>query len=118
MADDGEWTSKGAVLSDVTAQKDYGVSRDFIVKGVQAGQLDYREGSSWGNPGFRFLRSQLERYIVAQLGPEHLAQVKALTELRAVSKEVAGMRRKLAALEARKAELELAARTWRTPPGN
>ena len=36
MAEYGEWNRKGAVLSDVTAQKEYGVSRDFIMKGVQA----------------------------------------------------------------------------------
>src|ERR1700722_6369880 len=111
MADDGEWNRKGAVLSDVTAQRDYAVGRDFIVRGVQAGQLDYREASSWGNPGLRFLRSQLERYIVAQLGPEHLASIKARTELRAVVKEIAGIRRKLVVLEARKAELERAVGT-------
>jgi hypothetical protein len=111
MADDAEWTRKGAVVSDVTAQKDYGVSRDFIVRGIQAGQLEYREGSSWGNPWFKFLRSQLERYIVAQLGPEHLASAKAVTELRAVSKGISGLRKKLAVLEARKAELQRAVKT-------
>jgi hypothetical protein len=31
MAEYGEWNRKGAVLSDVTAQKEYGVTRDFIV---------------------------------------------------------------------------------------
>ena len=30
MAEYGEWNRKGAVLSDVTAQKEYGVTRDFI----------------------------------------------------------------------------------------
>jgi hypothetical protein len=49
MADYGEWNRKGAVLSDVTAQKEYGVTRDFIVKGIQAGELEYRKGSVWGN---------------------------------------------------------------------
>ena len=34
MAEYGEWNRKGAVLSDVTAQKEYGVTRDFIVKGI------------------------------------------------------------------------------------
>jgi hypothetical protein len=33
MAEHGEWNRKGAVLSDVTAQKEYGVTRDFIVEG-------------------------------------------------------------------------------------
>jgi hypothetical protein len=50
MAEYGEWNSKGAVLSDVTAQKEYGVIREFIVKGIQAGKLEYREGAVWGNP--------------------------------------------------------------------
>ena len=103
------------MISDATAQKDYGVSRDFVAKGIEAGQLEYREGSSWGNPWFKFLRSQLERYIGAQLGPEHLASAKAVTELREVSKAISGLRRKLAVLEAREAELQRAVRTWRTP---
>ena len=32
MAEHGEWNRKGATLSDVTAEAEYGVSRDFIVK--------------------------------------------------------------------------------------
>jgi len=111
MAEYGEWNRKGAVLSDVTAEKEYGVTRDFIVEGIQAGKLEYREGSVWGNPYLRVLRSQLEPYIAAQLGTEHLATRKAQTELRAVSKEIADIRKKLAALEARKAELERSTKT-------
>ena len=34
MAEYGEWNRKGAILSDVTAQKEYGVTRDFIVEGI------------------------------------------------------------------------------------
>src|SRR5712692_9266436 len=64
MAEHGEWNRKGATLSDVTAHKEYGVSRDFIVKGIRAGKLEYREGSIWGNPYLRVLRSQLELYIM------------------------------------------------------
>ena len=39
MAEYGEWVRKGAVLSEVTAQKEYGVTRDFIVKGNDEGKL-------------------------------------------------------------------------------
>jgi hypothetical protein len=84
----GEWNRKGATLSDVTAQKDYGVTRDFIVGGIRAGKLDYRDGAIWGNPYLRILNSQLERYIAEQLGPEHLMGKKAQTELRAIKKEI------------------------------
>ena len=48
MAEYGEWTRKGATLSDVTARKEFGVDRDFIVKGIRAGKLEYRQGSIWG----------------------------------------------------------------------
>jgi hypothetical protein len=106
MAEYGEWNRKGATLSDVTAHKEYGVSRDFIVKGIRAGKLEYREGSIWGNPYLRVLRSQLERYIAEQLGSNHLLSRKTQTELRKVNKEIADLKKKLAALQARKAEIE------------
>ncbi|HVC61353.1 MAG TPA: hypothetical protein VND19_13450 [Acetobacteraceae bacterium] len=106
MADYGEWNRKGATLSDVTAEKDYGVTRDFIVGGIRSGDLEYRDGSMWGNPYLKVLRSQLEPYIAAQLGADYLAHQKAATELRAVNGEITAIRRKLTASQARKAELE------------
>jgi len=106
MVENGKWTRKGATLSDVTAHKEYGVSQEFIVKGIQAGRLEYREGSIWGNPYLRVLRSQLEQYIVEQLGSKHLASRTTQTELRKVNKDIAELKKKLAALQARKAEIE------------
>ena len=102
MAEYGEWNRKGATLSDVTAQKEYGVTLDFIEKGIRAGKLEYRQGAVWGNPYLRVLRSQLEPYIAAELGSEYLVSKKSQTELRAIRKEIAELREKLAALEARK----------------
>ena len=108
MAEHGEWNRKGATLSDVTAQKEYGVSREFIVKGIQAGVLEYREGAIWGNPYLKVLRSQLERFIARELGGDHLASGKNQTELRKIKKEMADLSRKLAELRARKTEIEKA----------
>jgi hypothetical protein len=82
MAEHGEWNRKDATLSDMTAQKEYGVTRDFIVEGIRAGKLDYRDGAIWGNPYLRILKSQLELYIAERLGSEHLMGKKAQTELR------------------------------------
>jgi hypothetical protein len=113
MADYGEWNRKGAVLSDVTAQKEYGMTREFVVAGINAGKLEYREGSVWGNPYLRVLRSQLEPYIAAELGAEYLSSAKSKTELRAIVSEIAGLRKKLALLEARKA----LRRSSEQPPG-
>ena len=106
MAEHGEWNRKGATLSDVTAQKEYGVTRDFIVEGIRAGNIDCRDGAIWGNPYLRVLRSKLELYIAEKLGAEHLLGKKAQTELRTIRKEIADLRTKLTALEARKTELE------------
>jgi len=110
MAEYGEWNRKGATLSDVTAQKEYGVSRDFIVKGIRAGKLEYRDGAIWGNPYLRVLRSQFERYIVAELGVGRLSSSKNQTELRKIKQEMAGLKKKLDELQVRRTELEKAMR--------
>jgi hypothetical protein len=101
MAEYGEWNRKGATLSDVTAKAEYGVSRDFIVNGIQTGNLEYREGAIWGNPYLRVLRSQLEQYIAEALGEDYLRRVKHQTELCRVNKEIAELKKKLAGLQER-----------------
>ncbi len=106
MAELGEWNRKGATLSDVTAQKEYGVSKDFIVNGIKSGKLEYREGVIWGNPYYRILRSQLDGYITEQLGLNYLMGKKNQAELRKVNKEIADIKKKLSELQARKAEIE------------
>ena len=106
MAEFGEWNRKGGTLSDVTAEKEYGVEREFIVKGIQAGKLEYREGSIWGNPYLRILRSQLEKYIIEELGVDYFRKWKNQTELRKIEKEMAELKKRLVELQARKTEIE------------
>ncbi len=72
MAEYGEWNRKGATLSDVTAKAEYGVDRDLIIRGIETGKLEYRDGVIWGNPYIRILRRQLEEYIADELGTEYL----------------------------------------------
>ncbi|MBL8416073.1 MAG: hypothetical protein JNM42_16705 [Propionivibrio sp.] len=107
MAEHGEWTRKGATLSDVTVAKEYGVSQDFIVKGIRAGKLEYRDGAMWGNPYLRILRGELERYITGELGADYLLKLKSQTELRKIKKEMGDLKKRLDVLQVRKAELEL-----------
>ena len=106
MSEHGEWNRKGATLSDVTAKKEYGVDRNFIVKGIRAGRLEYREGAIWGNPYLRLLRRQLERYLAEELGSDRLSSGKKQTELRKIRKEMASLKRRLKELDARRTELE------------
>ncbi len=106
MAEHGEWNRKGATLSDKTAKKEFGVDRNFIVKGIRAGKLEYRQGVMWGNPYLRLLRSQLERYIAEELGKDLLSSAKTQTELRNIKKEINKLKKRLNELEARRMELE------------
>ena len=106
MAEYGEWNRKGATLSDVTAKAEYGVSRDFIIKGIETNRLEYRDGAIWGNPYLRILRTQLEKYITEELGEEHLVRLKGQTELRKIKKEILDLKKKLNALQDRKNDLE------------
>ena len=108
MAEYGEWNRKGATLSDVTATKEYGVSQAFIVKGIRAGKLEYREGAIWGNPYLRVLRSQLEQYIAQELGADCLSAGKNQTELRKIKKEMADLNKRLDELQTRRTEIETA----------
>lgn len=107
MAEYGEWMRKGATLSDVTAAKEYGVSRDFIVKGIRAGKLEYRDGAMWGNPYLRVLRGELERYITEELGGDYLLRLKSQTELRKIKKEMGDLKKRLDVLQVRRMELEM-----------
>ena len=107
MAEYGEWNRKGATLSEVTAQTEYGISSEFIIKGIQAGDLEYRDGAIWGNPYFRILRSQLEAYIVVKLGEDFLQRTKNQAELRSVKMEINNLNKKLISLQVRKKELEV-----------
>lgn len=108
MAEYGEWNRKGATLTEATAQTEYGLSREFILAGIRSGALDYREASMWGNSSLRILRSQLEAYVTEKLGAAYLAERKTRAELSVVNKEIGSLRRKLASLQERKAELEAA----------
>jgi len=108
MAEHGEWNRKGATISDVTATKEYGVDRNFILKGIRAGKLEYRDGSVWGNPYLKVLRRELEQYVAEELGVDHLLRNQNQTELRKINKEMALLRKRLDELQARKTEMEKA----------
>lgn len=106
MAEYGEWNRKGATLSDVTAKKEYGVDRDFIVQGIEAGKLEYREEVMWGNPYLKILRGQLEQYISEELGAACLSTGRNQTELRKIKREMSKLKKKLNELQVRRTEIE------------
>jgi len=106
MAEYGEWNRKGASLSDKTAKKEYGVDLEFIENGIRAGKLEYRHGSIHGNPYIKLLRSQLEKYIIEELGINQLSHVKKRNELRKIKNEIIKLKKQLKELQIKKLELE------------
>jgi len=107
MAEYGEWNKKGATLSDKTAKTEYGVHRDFIIKGIESGKLEYKQGAVWDNPYIRILRRQLEDYIAEEMGNDYLSKVKSETELKSINKEIKNIESNLVLLKERKAQLEI-----------
>ncbi|UUX93319.1 hypothetical protein [Methanoplanus endosymbiosus] len=106
MAEYGEWTRKGATLSDKTAQKEYGISQEFILKGIREGKLEFKEGNIYGNPYFKLLRRELEDYISSELGDSYLMEQKNKTELKEVRKEIKALEKRLTELKIREAALK------------
>lgn len=43
-----EWTKKGCTLSDKTAFKEFGLTQNDIIKAINEGKLQFREGSQVG----------------------------------------------------------------------
>ena len=106
MAKYGEWTQKGAVLSDKTARKEYGIDQDFIIAGIREGKLEFRQGVIFGNPYLRLLRRQLEQYISEKRGSDHLLKEKNKTELRKIKREISSLKKRLRELEIQREQLE------------
>jgi hypothetical protein len=104
MADDGEWARKGASIDGPTAERQYGVTREFILRGVRAGKLESRKGSAWGTPYLRVLRSELEIYIATELGSVETEKLRV--QVRALMNEKARLEKERATLVAERAALE------------
>ena len=106
MAEYGEWNRKGAVLSEVTAQKEYGLTREFIEKGIQGGKLEYRQGAVWGNPYFRILEAS-SNAISANTSAQNISKAKNLRpNWKPSTRKLGKLRQKLSALELRKVVLQ------------
>lgn len=102
---DAGWQRKGATLSDKTARKEFALTQDEIVRAIRAGQLQYREGSIYGNPWLRLLRREVEALVRKNRGAESLKQLQAKTELASINRELKRLKIQIARLEERKSKL-------------
>lgn len=104
--DTAVWTQKGATLSHKTAQKEFGLTFEEIIKGIKAGKLQYREQSIYGAPFLRLIRSEVEALVNEKYGENFLNKKKWKKELSATKKSLKALKAEILALETRKAELE------------
>ena len=100
----GEWNMKGATLSDKTAAREYGLTREEIWKAVNAGELQYRPQAIHGNPFLRLLRREVEAFVADRHGGTELAERKRKAELTKIEREIRRLKREIAKLEIRKTE--------------
>ncbi len=100
-----EWTKKGCTLSDKTAFKEFGLTQDDIIKAINERNLQFREGSIYGNPYLRLLRSEVEKLASKKFGKDLFHKKKARNELKKINKELKELKSKIAGLEMRKTEL-------------
>ena len=99
------WAEKGATLSDKTAQKEFGLTRQEIVEAIRGGKLQYRENNIYGNPFLRLIRSEVEALVTEKYGKDYLKQKKIKTELAAINRTLRSLKIQTTSLEKRKAEL-------------
>jgi hypothetical protein len=102
---DSEWRLKGATLSYKTAQGEFGLTWEEIVRAIRTGKLQYREGSMFGNPWFRLLRREVEALVKEKHGDRYLKTRQANTELTHINRELKRLKKEVVRLEERKAKL-------------
>lgn len=103
--DERRWSEKGETLSDVSAQKEFGISREDIIAAIRADKLQYREANMHGNPWLRLLRHEVESLVVEIFGDKYLDEKKLKNELTQINKEEKSLKRQIVLLEKRKTEL-------------
>jgi hypothetical protein len=101
-----DWTAKGATLSHVSAQKEFGLSFEEILGAIRQGKLQYRENHIHGNPYLRLLRSEVEALVGKKCGRAELARKKLKNELARIDRELRQLKAQVRALEKKRLELQ------------
>ena len=102
---DSEWRRKGATLSDKTAQEEFGLKWEEIVRAIRAGKLHCQQQSMHGNPWLRLLRREVEAFVKERHGANYLRDRQDRTELARINRELKRLKAQIAVLEERKSKL-------------
>lgn len=99
------WATKGAVLGDKTACKEYGLTQEEIIGAINKGKPQYEVNSAYRNPCFKFIRKEAEVFATEKYGEYHIKKKKLENELAQVDRDLRGLKSKISAIEKRKVEL-------------
>ena len=99
------WLTKGATLSDTTAQKEFGLTRQEIVEAINCGKLQYRENNIYGNPYLRLIRHEVEALVNEKFGGDYLKHKRVKKELADINRNLKVLKTQTRLLEAKKVEL-------------
>ena len=104
---DSEWRRQGATLSHKTAQEEFGLTWEDIVRAIRAGKLHCQQQSMHGNPWLRLLRREVETLVRERHGANYLRNRQAKTELARINRELKRLKGQIAVLEERKSKLSV-----------
>ncbi|MDP2752864.1 MAG: hypothetical protein Q8P40_00500 [Nitrospirota bacterium] len=99
------WFKKGAILSDKSARKEFGLTQEEIIEATKDGKLQYRTNNVFGNPYLKLVRSEVEAFVNEKYGGNYLKKEKIRQELAQTNKELKMLKAQVVSLEQRKAEL-------------
>lgn len=103
--DEQLWTIKEATLSDKTARKEYKLTQEEILEGINEGKLHFRVNYIYDNPWYRLLRSEVEKFVKEKHGYNYLQVNKLKTELKQIDKELKTLKAQIQSLEIKKNEI-------------
>ncbi len=101
------WTIKGATLSDKNARKEYGISQEEILRGINEGKLHYQQNHIHGNPYLKLIRKEVEKFIKESHGDSFLEKQNTAYRLKQVNTELRKLKKQQKKLSSEKEELEL-----------
>jgi hypothetical protein len=102
---ESEWRRKGATLGHKTAQEEFGLTWEEIVRAIRAGKLHCQQQSMHGNPWLRLLRREVEALARERHGANYLKDRQAEAELASITRKLKRLRGQIAVLEERKSKL-------------
>jgi len=100
------WSQKGATLSDKSARKEFGLTQEEIIEAIEAGKLQYRRSSIFGNPFLRLIRSEVEAVVSERYGPNYLKKKQLKKELAQTKRELKKLKAQAASLEQKRDQLQ------------